>query len=52
MAYTDRPAICAACDTRHPTLKQRRERGEEVTDRELTCNIALREGISYAEAAA
>lgn len=52
MADFDRAPICGACNAPHPTLKQRRERGEPVGDRELTCAIAIREGISYEEAAA
>jgi len=48
----ERAPLCAACGANHPTAAQRMDRGEALTDYERTCVIALREGISYAEAAA
>jgi len=52
IAPFERAPLCTACGKNHPTAAQRRNRGEMLTDYERTCVIALREGISHAEAAA
>lgn len=48
----ERAPLCIACGKTHPTAAQRMDRGEALTDYERTCVIALKEGISHAEAAA